>query len=156
MFHLNRRSCIVQYVSTGRRKLYKVECFILMCLHNSLLTRWKFTSCPPIPLISQSPYNCPHPSAACSPPKKKLIKNKTNKKTHLTLSSFQDLFIHPIGIRSCVVSHSVPFFPTSPTHKMFIAMSNPVCFKACGLPSLMAFIETPLGYSAVALSHARP
>ena len=87
--------------------------FVLISYHNSFWFFENFTSCNLIPLTSEFLHVCPSPPAVC-PLKEhlpKLIKNKINTK-HLPLS-FQHLFIHPSGTRSCFGGHTVYCFVQS-------------------------------------------
>lgn len=97
--------------------------FFFLKRHTSLLILWEFHNMHPnSALLPVLPYPQLTPTA-CSP--KELIKNKQNlKSNHLTLSSLQHSFIYHSGIGSCSVSHSMPFSPISPAHRVFIAISH--------------------------------
>lgn len=128
-----------------------IHSFVCFFKHNSLSLLWKFHIMDPnpahLPVLSYLPLN----PAWCTP---KLDK-KQNKKTHLMSPSFQHFFMHPIGIRVAACNAVYPFWPNSPSCKMFPAVSHGLVQS----PWLLvhhhhwSLIEMPRRYPIVAKSH---
>lgn len=112
----------------------------------------KYCSLPSPSIFVPHSYNI---SLKRNPPK--LIKSKTEwTNKHLASPSFQYLIIHPHGTGSYGLSHSIPFYLTNLTCKMFIAMSHWSSSRTLTHDHHKALTETSIRYRAVALTHEVP